>query len=278
VLAAAIVILAAACEASGGVDTSPGSPMGAGSPALIPSFETAGATVPSLAPVPSASPASSAPPASSDLPSPEASDVVSPAGALVDPRADGLDIGVGESTITLEAAVIRPGPVTLIVHNGGSRTHSLEMQRHGGSGRSRSKIETRSFGPGETLRIEADLAPGRYELEDSSSDHGSSELRTWLEVRNDAPLLAASLASGSGHVVRIVQYAMVPARIEVAAGSTVTWRNDDPEPQTITADDGTFDSRQMDPGDSFSVVFGSRGVFPYHSDIHPTLAGTIVVH
>ena len=221
--------------------------------------------------------APSAPPAPHDLSPIEPSGAPASAAASVDPRADGLDIDIDDTAITLEATLVRPGPVSLIIHNGSHHPRRIELRRRGGSGRDRDRIETRTFEPGETLRVEADLSSGRYDLEVAGRHHGSGGLRVALDVREDAPLLAPDMASAARPMVRIVQYAFVPATIEVAAGSTVTWRNDDLEPQTITADDGTFDSRQLDPGETFSVVFGSDGVFAYHSDIHPTVAGTIIV-
>ncbi len=82
-------------------------------------------------------------------------------------------------------------------------------------------------------------------------------------------------ASGS---VRIVQFAFVPASLDVAAGSTVTWSNDDPTAHTVTAEDGAFDSKQLDPGASFSIVLDTVGSHVYHCEIHPTMVGTVVVH
>ncbi len=56
----------------------------------------------------------------------------------------------------------------------------------------------------------------------------------------------------------------------------MTWINDDPAPHTVTADDGSFDSRQLDAGASFEVVLDKPGVFAYHCEIHPTMVGTVI--
>jgi plastocyanin len=77
--------------------------------------------------------------------------------------------------------------------------------------------------------------------------------------------------------VRIVQFAFVPASLDVPVGTRVSWTNGDPEPHTITADGGQFDSRQLDPGASFSVVLKAPGTITYHCDIHPTMVGAVVV-
>ena len=201
-----------------------------------------------------------------------------PPAAVIDPRTDGLDITFGEFAITLEAPVIRPGRVTLIVHNAGHLVHGLEMKLDGsGSGRDRQKIETRMFRSGETLRVEADLPPGVYEVECFVDGHASKGMRTSLEVRDDAPLVAAAPGAAAPGAVRIVQFAFVAASVSVPIGTRVTWSNDDPAPHTVTADGGKFDSRQLDPGATFSMLLDAPGTFSYHCEIHPTMVGTVVV-
>jgi plastocyanin len=201
-------------------------------------------------------------------------------GAAIDPRTDGLDVTFGEYAITLEAAVIRPGPVTFVVHNAGMMTHGFEMQldSSGKGGGDRQKIETRTFRSGENLRVEANLPAGVYEIECYVSNHASLGMRTTLAVRADAPLLTPNPSASAAGTVRIVQFAFVAASLDVAVGTRVTWTNDDPAPHTVTADAGAFDSKQLDPSGSFSVVFDRVGTFAYHCEIHPTMVGTVAVH
>ena len=197
---------------------------------------------------------------------------------LIDPRIDGLDVTFGEFAITLEASVIRPGRVTLVVHNAGHLTHGFEMKVEGrGSDGDRREIETRTFRSGETLRVEADLPPGTYEIECYVADHDERGMRTMLEVRDDAPLITVDAGSPTPGLARIVQFAFVPATIEVAGGSEVVWTNEDPAPHTVTADDGTFDSRQLDPDRTFSLVLSKPGDYSFHCEIHPTMTGVVHV-
>jgi plastocyanin len=77
--------------------------------------------------------------------------------------------------------------------------------------------------------------------------------------------------------VSIVDFAFQPASLEVAAGTTVTWTNTGQEKHTATADDGTFDSKNLQPGESFSYTFDTPGTYAYHCEIHPQMTGTIVV-
>jgi plastocyanin len=140
------------------------------------------------------------------------------------------------------------------------------------------EVETRTFQSGETLRVEANLAPGVYEIECYVGDHEERGMKAYLEVRDDAPLATpASDGPGTG-VARIVQFAFVPATLDVPAGTEVSWRNDDPAPHTVTSADGAFDSLQLDQGEAYSVVLDAPGVYLYRCEIHPTMVGEVRVH
>lgn len=78
-------------------------------------------------------------------------------------------------------------------------------------------------------------------------------------------------------IVDIRDLAFIPADIEIAAGTTVTWTNSDTMPHTATASDGAFDSGVFDPGASFSYTFDEAGSFDYACLLHPEMLGTIVV-
>ena len=77
------------------------------------------------------------------------------------------------------------------------------------------------------------------------------------------------------HVVSITDGAFSPATLTIAAGDTVTWRNDDDRPHTVTAGDGSFDSGNLDPGQTFTMTFASARsvgyVCAYHDDMTATL-------
>jgi plastocyanin len=126
--------------------------------------------------------------------------------------------------------------------------------------------------------VEANLRRGVYEIECYASGREADALRASLTVRANAPLVAPGAGTAVPGTVRIVQFAFVPASVDVPAGTRVTWTNGDPEPHTITADDGAFDSRQLDPGAVFSVLLDTPGTFTYHCDIHQTMVGTVIVH
>ena len=80
----------------------------------------------------------------------------------------------------------------------------------------------------------------------------------------------------SANRVRIDDLAFTPATLTVAVGATVTWRNDDTVPHTVTADGGTFTSPTLAPGATYSRTFSAAGTFPYHCSIHTSMHGTIM--
>src|ERR671921_2790080 len=68
-----------------------------------------------------------------------------------------------------------------------------------------------------------------------------------------------------------------PPQSAVEPGSTVTWTNKGDEPHTVTADDGSFDSGMLNPGDSYTVAFDGQGTVTYHCAIHPEMRGSVTV-
>jgi plastocyanin len=78
-------------------------------------------------------------------------------------------------------------------------------------------------------------------------------------------------------MVSIVDFAFHPATLEVAAGTTVTWTNNDTVPHTVTALDGSFDSGNLSPGESWSYTFREPGDFAYQCLYHPQMQGTVTV-
>lgn len=73
-----------------------------------------------------------------------------------------------------------------------------------------------------------------------------------------------------------------PVRVTVTAGETVFWSNNGANPHTVTADDGSFDSGTLNPGDGFSLAPGTSGTIPYFCRFHGApggvgMSGVIVV-
>ncbi|MGH2671836.1 MAG: plastocyanin/azurin family copper-binding protein [Actinomycetota bacterium] len=213
------------------------------------------------------------------------------AGARVDPRDDGLEVALGEWAVTLEAGAIRPGRVTFVVHNRGTIPHGFEIEAEdegdsSGSGSGDGlKAETELLQPGETARLALDLLPGLYKVECLVDGHDDLGMEGFLEVRMDAPLVRDRSAaggtdaagSGGANDVSIQDFTFAPADLEVAQGTEVTWTNEDPAPHTVTAEDGSFDSGTLEPGQTFSVSVQGNGPITYRCEIHPAMVGAITV-
>ena len=65
--------------------------------------------------------------------------------------------------------------------------------------------------------------------------------------------------------------------IEIAVGTTIEWKNEDPVPHTVTADDNSFDSGLIDGGQVWRYTFTRPGSYAIHCTPHPFMKGTIVV-
>jgi plastocyanin len=200
----------------------------------------------------------------------------------IDPRRRGLDVGFGEFAIALEADEIRPGPVTFVIRNGGALVHGFEIEAedddgdNSGSGNGELKLEGPEFGPGDTVRVTADLPPGVYELECFVGDHDDRGMRATLVVRAGAPLVRRAAPAGSDSVL-VTGFAFDPAEVRIDAGDALTWTNEDSTAHTVSADDGSFDSGTMDPGGSFSHRFDEPGIYRYACAIHPAMRATVRV-
>lgn len=75
----------------------------------------------------------------------------------------------------------------------------------------------------------------------------------------------------------IQDFSFIPDPISITVGDSVTWTNEDGFAHTVTADDDSFDSGNLDGGATFEQSFDEAGEFAYHCNIHPQMAGTVSV-
>ena len=94
-----------------------------------------------------------------------------------------------------------------------------------------------------------------------------------------APSAPAAPAAPAGRTVDVamVDLAFEPAAIEAVAGSTIRWTNAGAAPHTATAANGAFDSGIVPSGGTFEVTLDTPGTFAYVCELHPGMAGSIVV-
>src|SRR5947209_6202542 len=86
-----------------------------------------------------------------------------------------------------------------------------------------------------------------------------------------APSMTASAAeaaapggkSSADPTISIHEFMFSPTSVTVTAGTTVHWKNLDPEPHTIRSVDSTFKSDALDQDDSFAFKFDKPGTYRY---------------
>ncbi len=77
--------------------------------------------------------------------------------------------------------------------------------------------------------------------------------------------------------VSIIDLGFQPADVQVSAGSSVEWRNDDSVGHTVTASEGAFGSGVLTVADRFAFTFEEAGTFDYFCAIHPQMTGRVTV-
>ncbi len=76
----------------------------------------------------------------------------------------------------------------------------------------------------------------------------------------------------------------IPAAVNVNAGDTVVWSNDDTAAHTVTGGtptggpDGSFDSGLVMAGSSFEIVADTSGSYDYFCMVHPWMIGDLRVN
>jgi len=88
---------------------------------------------------------------------------------------------------------------------------------------------------------------------------------------------STSMSTNNPNTVSIKNFAFSNTSLSVTAGTTVTWTNNDATAHTVTADDESFDSGDIAPGNSFTHTFSSMGTVNYHCTIHPMMRAAVIV-
>jgi plastocyanin len=89
---------------------------------------------------------------------------------------------------------------------------------------------------------------------------------------------SCTMVSGSTAKVTIQGFAFHPACISVAAGTMVTFTNEDSVAHTATASSsGGFDSGDLNKGQTYTKTFTTPGTYSYICSIHQYMHGTVVV-
>jgi plastocyanin len=88
---------------------------------------------------------------------------------------------------------------------------------------------------------------------------------------------AVAVAAPTTHTIVIAGMKFAPEALIVKSGDTVVWVNQDFFPHTATAQNRTFDSRDIEATKYWKYVAKETGRFPYICTLHPTMTGTLIV-
>lgn len=106
-------------------------------------------------------------------------------------------------------------------------------------------------------------------------------IRAGLMIALAVAALLTGVASGTAGSVdtnlAIDNYAFKPPTITVCTGERIVWKNNDDDPHTVTALDGSWDSKGLGQGDTYKHAFDKPGKYEYYCKVHPFMRGVIIV-
>jgi plastocyanin len=88
---------------------------------------------------------------------------------------------------------------------------------------------------------------------------------------------APAPAGPKKHAVSIKEMKFAPDSLEIKAGDTVVWTNNDDRDHILVEAANAFKSDNIKPGKTFSYKFDKAGKFSYSCTYHPREKGTITV-
>ena len=89
--------------------------------------------------------------------------------------------------------------------------------------------------------------------------------------------VAVAWAQAGSIAVEVGADGFSPPEVTVPAGTTVVWTNSGSGLESVVADDGSFDSFRLDPGEQFSFTFDTPGEVSYSSTFGSGATGTVIV-
>ena len=104
-----------------------------------------------------------------------------------------------------------------------------------------------------------------------------------LLLHTSGSVAGAQTPAPGGVTVTMKEFQFTPKEVKVKVGTTVTWTNSGTTKHSATAIDKSFNTRNLEPGDTKSVTFSTPGTFVYHCVFHGNpddksgMIGTVVV-
>ena len=99
-----------------------------------------------------------------------------------------------------------------------------------------------------------------------------------LSLALAATLAVAAAGGAATQTVQIVKSGFTPTGTTIAVGDSVTWKNADTVNHQVVANDGSFASPVLKPGESYTQTFSKAGKVPYHDALATSHKGTVTVN
>ncbi len=100
---------------------------------------------------------------------------------------------------------------------------------------------------------------------------------TTLTANNTSPVTANVTILPRAAYPNSTGYSPSTITVVIGVNNTVRWVNNDTAPHTVTATDHSFDSGNLNPGDTWTYTFTKPGTYTYVCTYHPWMKGTVIV-
>ena len=100
----------------------------------------------------------------------------------------------------------------------------------------------------------------------------------------DVKLIISAVPGSGSRGCEVNNECFLPYEVTVAAGSTITWSNDDVAAHTVTSgsqtsgETGVFDSGLFMSESIFEYTFNEVGIYDYYCKVHPWMEGIVHVN
>jgi len=108
-------------------------------------------------------------------------------------------------------------------------------------------------------------------------ENGTSSVTTTTTSSSTVSGPVVKILPGSAANTTSIYYSPPTITVVMGVNNTVTWVNNDDAPHTVTAKDGSFNSGNLNAGQSWTYTFKTPGTYAYFCSYHPWMKGTVIV-
>jgi plastocyanin len=117
-----------------------------------------------------------------------------------------------------------------------------------------------------------------YQLEVAPGQTTSTTLTTATTQAGCTPTTCVNVTIPSGaSAPNAADFEPATVTVVIGVNNTVIWTNNDQAPHTVTANDNSFNSQNMDPGTTYQFTFTHTGTYQYGCSYHGWMHGTVIV-